>query len=113
MMKKSKKETKEWWKGLTENQRSQYISRVMEGKREKRRKRSIRLMSRRAGEFKCKECFHGQGGHCTDRLPNGCEYWFNPNSDKIGIGYPEYKNDTDRKKWLIDIKKKNPWLKVA
>ena len=112
-MKKSKKDRQNWWKGLDGNQRDSYIKWVMEGKREKRRKRSLRLMKRKVGQFKCKECFHGKGGHCKDRLPNGCEHWFNPNSKKIGIGYPEYKNDKNRKQWLIDIKKKNPWLKVA
>ena len=55
----------------------EYIKRKDAKKSIERRKQSIEIMKDHAGQFLCKDCFHGQTGNCKDDLDNGCEYWYN------------------------------------
>lgn len=84
---KSKRERQRWWKGLSGGQRAAYVDKVVVGKGEKRKQKSIKLIAKHPGKYKCSDCFHGLIKSCTDNLPNGCEYWYNPHSKKQGISF--------------------------
>ena len=93
---KTKQQRQKWWFNLTPNQKSAYIDKVVAGKSEKRKQKSIKLMSKYPGQYKCSECFHGLTQSCTDNLPNGCEYWFNPHSKKQGISFEQQQKRYNR-----------------
>lgn len=86
-MKKSKKARQKWWRDLSDTQRSDYLEGIVKRKGEKRRANSIKVMVKYGRKYECAKCFHGQGGNCTDNLPNGCEHWYHPKSKKMGIAY--------------------------
>lgn len=109
---KSKKARQKWWRDLSDSQRHEYVEGIVKRKGERRREKSIKALSKVNQKFDCSKCFHGQGGNCTDKLPNGCEHWFNPKSKKMGIAEQNIKKKS-KKQWRAIIKKKNPWLKVA
>jgi len=52
------------------------IERKQAAKAQRRRAYSLRLMRDYAGQYNCKDCIHGRTGSCTDRLPDGCEYFY-------------------------------------
>jgi hypothetical protein len=75
---KSKAARRKWWKSLTPQQQFDYIEKIVEAKTVKRIQKSKRIMKQYGQKYKCSKCFHGKLGCCTDNLPNGCEYWYNP-----------------------------------
>ena len=86
-MTKKKEERQKWWKGLTAQQQDGYIAKVCANKAIKRKKVSLRRMKKYDNKFSCSTCFHRKGASCTDNLPNGCEYWWSPDSSYQGIAY--------------------------
>lgn len=112
MNKKSKKARQKWWKDLSDTKRHDYIEGIVKRKAQVRIEKSLKIMNECGQSFDCAKCFHGQGGNCTSKLPNGCEYWYNPKGKRLGIAERKHKKKS-RKQWLAVIKKKNPWLKVA
>lgn len=52
-------------------------------KAKKHRPFSVQLMKQYVGEYDCKECTHGLTKSCRDKLPNGCEYYFNALTGKM------------------------------
>jgi hypothetical protein len=87
MIKTSKYQRQKWWRRLAPEQQGKYIDKTVSMKAVKRRKRSLRRMKKYGDTYKCSECFHRKTKSCTDDMPNGCEHWFNPNSEKKGIAY--------------------------
>ncbi len=77
---KSKRERQHWWRSLSAEERGAFIDKQVRLKAKRRRQRSIKIMRQYGQQYKCSECFHGKVGCCKDRLPNGCEYWYNPNA---------------------------------
>lgn len=120
---KTKGQRREWWYNLTPAQQAEQIEKWQAQKALKREAKSRRIMSKAEMIFECKECLHRKTRHCIDNLPNGCEYWFSPNSKneppralKFDPKYPwatEGVNSKNKKQWLAMIHKKNPWLKLT
>lgn len=54
------------------------IEKKRTAKEKAQRDRSIAVMKKYGDKYKCSECLHGKLKCCTDNLPNGCEYWYNP-----------------------------------
>ena len=84
---KTKKQRQQWWADLTPDQQAVHLKRWQVGKSATRRARSIELMDKIHVLFSCKKCFHSKVKACTDNLPRGCEYWFSPTSEIIGLAY--------------------------
>lgn len=84
---KSKKQRQQWWADQTPDQQAVHLTRWQKVKSATRRTRSNEFMAKINILFSCKKCFHGLTKSCTDNLPRGCEYWFNPKSDIIGLAY--------------------------
>ena len=63
------------------------IERKNKEKTIKRKQVSLAVMVKYEQKYQCSSCFHSKGGSCTDNLPNGCEYWYNPQSSYQGISY--------------------------
>lgn len=94
---KSKKGRQKWWRNLTNEEKAMYIETVQKRKAVKRRNKSLLKMKKYGDKYKCSECFHRKTGSCTDDLPCGCEFWFNPNSEIIGLAYGEADARRDKK----------------
>ena len=86
-MRNTKKQRQRWWKNLSDEEKELYLKKIFKRKAIKRMSKSIRVMKNYIGKYKCSDCIHGKTKSCTDNLPNGCEYWFDPNSEKIGLAY--------------------------
>ncbi|KKL71654.1 hypothetical protein LCGC14_2092750 [marine sediment metagenome] len=84
---KSKKQRQQWWKEQTSDQQAVHLARWQKVKSATRRTSSVELMDKINVLFSCKKCFHGIVKACTDNLPKGCEYWYKPGSDVIGLAY--------------------------
>jgi hypothetical protein len=84
---KTKKQRQKWWKRQSPEEQTAFIEKKVLEKAIKRRKKSLRIMKKYGDKYSCKKCFHRATKSCTDDLPNGCEYWFNPNTKKTGIAY--------------------------
>ncbi|KPL25615.1 MAG: hypothetical protein AMJ75_00455 [Phycisphaerae bacterium SM1_79] len=85
---KPKVKRQAWWRGLTEAERSEQLDRWRDEKAYDRRLRSLEIMADVDG-FSCSDCYHRLVRCCLDDLPRGCEYWFSPGSDRIGLAYDE------------------------
>jgi hypothetical protein len=88
---KSKRERQRWWNNLSPEEQNDFIERIVAQKSIFRRNRSLERMKKYGDKYPCSECFHRLTKSCTDHLPNGCEYWWMPNSRKIGIAYKQRK----------------------
>jgi len=98
MVQKTKKERQKWFYSLSPEQRQAFIERKVKQKSIKRRNNSLKVMKKYKSKYKCSECHHGIGGHCTDNLPNGCECWYNPNAKQsFGINLGNKSLETPRK----------------
>lgn len=84
-MAKSKKLRQKWWKELSDEDKAAYIDKKVLAKAIKRRKRSLRIMKNFGDKYSCKKCFHRLTKSCTDDLPNGCEFWWNPYKARVVI----------------------------
>jgi hypothetical protein len=89
----SKEQQQMWWGSLSEGQKAARIYKWSKEKAEKRRRKSLNLMVKYRGKYKCSECFHGKLGCCTDRLPNGCEFWYSPTAkaEEQGVAFQPWK----------------------
>jgi len=81
-MGKKRKSRQKWWKKQSSEQKASFIDKKVLAKAIKRRKKSLKIMKKHGDKYLCSKCFHRATKSCTDDLPNGCEYWYNPNSSK-------------------------------
>ena len=84
---KSKKLRHRWWNSLTPEEQEKQIEKWQEKKAGKRKAKSLEIMSRTKHKYNCDGCFHRKTHSCTDDMPNGCEYWFDPNGEIVGCAY--------------------------
>jgi len=111
---KSKKQRQAWWNNLSQEQKSKQIDKWKNRQKRRRIQSSIDRMKTAKVKHECSTCFHCITENCITRLKHGCEYWFNPNSNIQGLAYKFPRIDkTNRAEWLKQIKKLNPWLRVA
>jgi hypothetical protein len=82
---KSKHQRQKWWRELKPEQQAVFINKKVKDKAVRRLKKTLRTMKKYGDLYACSECFHRKVGCCTDDMPNGCEYWFNPKSNKVGL----------------------------
>lgn len=75
---KTKAERQRWWRSLTPQQQFDYVEKLVAGKAVLRCKESLRVMAKFGDKFKCSECFHRTTKACTDDLPCGCQWYWNP-----------------------------------
>ena len=66
-----------WLKNLEKQ-----IKKKQTQKAQSRKDKSLALMKRYPGQYKCTACIHGKTKNCMDNLPNGCEYYFNAASGR-------------------------------
>ncbi len=85
--KKSKQSRQKWWKKQSPEKQAAFIDKKVLAKAVTRRNKSLKIMKKFGNKYPCSKCFHRATKSCTDDLPNGCEYWFNPNSSKVGIAF--------------------------
>jgi len=78
-------ERRKWYHNQSPEQKSAFIKKTMQAKADRRRNRSIALMKNHEGEYDCKDCIHGKTKSCTDKLKNGCEYYYNADNGKKGL----------------------------
>lgn len=86
-MNKTKKERQRWWRNLTPQQQFDYVERLVAEKAVSRREEALRTMKQYGDKFSCSTCFHRKTKSCTDDLPNGCQYYYNPITGLDGIAY--------------------------
>jgi len=84
---KTKTKRRIWWLNLSEEEKAAYIEKVQKYKEINRENKTLALMVKYGQKFQCSFCFHRKTGSCVDNLPNGCQYWFSPNSSYQGIAY--------------------------